>query len=582
MNMTIRRKLFLAFGLVLVLAIGQSFFVLQSLSENNRSSITEIRNALRTADRATETQALFEITAVDVKQVLSRAELISSVDAQARFDENYTDFFNYLQLLKSASMAGDEVQAIENKAEEWKSAVQLYLSGTQVTNLPSDQKLQEYEQSLLIMLDALSGKTVSAAAKVDKAANAKLVSTRNTSIILIVIISIVSLGISFVISRNLGGSIVKLSDAMGKIADGELETEIPAMKRDDEVGQMAKTLGSFLENERNRQNLIEQQKQAEDEQRKRAEEELVIKEQQRVQREEEKQIAQMKSEEQREVLVKSMAADFKGMISEIVDSVSNQATMLRQHAGTVSSSAEKTNTETQSAQTASTKLSSYISEMANATSEVNQSVNGVRRQVTKSTDIARTAVSGSEDAAARMEALSNAGAKVNEVVGLISDIASQTNLLALNATIEAARAGEAGKGFAVVATEVKNLAEQTARATGEIDGYIGEMVGATHDAEQAIDTVSGIISEMNDITLTVSHSIDDQEKAIDLITNNTRSATAVTGEVSETISMVRENAEEGIGASNNVLEAANTLSSTADQLNAKSVQFLENLVRKGT
>ena len=107
-----------------------------------------------------------------------------------------------------------------------------------------------------------------------------------------------------------------------------------------------------------------------------------------------------------------------------------------------------------------------------------------------------------------MRGLVEAGSRIGDVVKLIKDIASQTNLLALNATIEAARAGDAGKGFAVVAGEVKNLANQTGKATDEIAAQIVAVQNATRDAVTAIQGIGSTISQISEIASAIAEAVE--------------------------------------------------------------------------
>ena len=128
---------------------------------------------------------------------------------------------------------------------------------------------------------------------------------------------------------------------------------------------------------------------------------------------------------------------------------------------------------------ASEEASTNAQSVASATEEMASSVNEISRQVQELARIANEAVDQARKTNDRVGELSMAAGRIGDVVELINTIAGQTNLLALNATIEAARAGEAGRGFAVVAFEVKALAEQTARATGEIGQQIAGIQAAT-------------------------------------------------------------------------------------------------------
>jgi methyl-accepting chemotaxis protein len=173
--------------------------------------------------------------------------------------------------------------------------------------------------------------------------------------------------------------------------------------------------------------------------------------------------------------------------------------------------------------------------------------------------------------------LTKAAGRIGDVVELINTIAAQTNLLALNATIEAARAGEAGNGFAVVATEVKALAEQTAKATGEIGQHIGAIQTATNDSVGAIKEIGDTIARMSEISSTIAAAVEEQGAATQEISRNIQHAAQGTSDVSANIGEVQRGAGETGAASAQVHSAAQSLSQESNRLKSEVARFLESV-----
>lgn len=176
------------------------------------------------------------------------------------------------------------------------------------------------------------------------------------------------------------------------------------------------------------------------------------------------------------------------------------------------------------------------------------------------------------DAADSVKRLTEAVAKIGGVLSFISDIAEQTNLLALNATIEAARAGEAGKGFAVVATEVKNLAQQTTGAVGDIDRTIGMIQTEARQSAEVVHDIAEITGSMGETVRTITEQIGRQSAATADITDRMSTARAETEQVADHISAVTSAVSATADAGENAGRAAQA---TADGMHRLRVSATE-------
>ncbi|MTW18463.1 HAMP domain-containing protein [Rhodoplanes serenus] len=285
----------------------------------------------------------------------------------------------------------------------------------------------------------------------------------------------------------------------------------------------------------------------------------------------ERQEAEVAAASRRRDEMNALADRFQAAVGDIVGEVSAAAGRLESTAAALTRTADLTRHNAATVETASTQAAAGVQAVTSATDRMGSSIAEIARQVQASSRIAEEAVRQAETTDARIATLSQAAARIGDVVALITAIAEQTNLLALNATIEAARAG---KGFAVVAQEVKALAAQTGKPTDDIAAQIAEMQQATQDSVTAIKAISGTIGRIAETAAAIAGSMDEQRTATSEIAHHIRQAATGTGRVVETIAVVSRGAEDTGAASGDVQGAAGQLAADSDSLRAEVDKFL--------
>jgi len=358
---------------------------------------------------------------------------------------------------------------------------------------------------------------------------------------------IAGIAVSYYLVRDVSDGIASIVIPMQALGNGDLSAEVPHRGEKTEIGAMADALQVF------KQALIA----------KKAADAAAA--------------ADAEAKIERGRRVDGITRDFENVIGEIVQTVSSASTQLEASAGTLSATAERSQTLTTAVAAASEEASTNVQSVASATEELSTSVGEIGRRVQESARMATDAVGQARVTNDRVSQLSKAASRIGDVVELINTIAGQTNLLALNATIEAARAGEAGRGFAVVASEVKALAEQTAKATGEISQQISGIQGATQESVNAIKEISGTIERLAEISSTIAAAVEEQGAATQEISRNVQQAATGTQQVSSNITDVQRGAGETGAASSQVLSAAQSLSGDSKRLRLEVGKFLESV-----
>ena len=267
-------------------------------------------------------------------------------------------------------------------------------------------------------------------------------------------------------------------------------------------------------------------------------------------------------------MVKALSTDLRMLLAEATG-LAGAAEELSVSSAVIMSSAEESSVEATVVAAAAEQVSANVQTVATATEQMSASIREIASNTSTASSVAARAVTAAQTANDTITKLGASSAEIGMVIKVINSIAAQTNLLALNATIEAARAGAAGKGFAVVASEVKELAQETSRATEDIGQRIDAIQTDSLAAATAIAEIATIIEQINESQVTIASALEEQTATTNEMSRNVSEAATGAGEIASSITSVATSASstsEGVSETHTLNTEMSRLSSEMSAL----------------
>lgn len=273
----------------------------------------------------------------------------------------------------------------------------------------------------------------------------------------------------------------------------------------------------------------------------------------------------------------ALATELEDAVGAVVDQVAAASAELEATAGGLVDTAKSNSIVSSSVAEQSSSVADFMQAVTDSVERMRASVRSIETQATSSSATAGEAIAQTQRVEGTFAALQTATKQIDDVIGLIADVADQTRLLAFNATIEAARAGESGKGFAVVANEVKELADQTAGATLTINNQIRDIEAASEAASEAVQSMGESVAQMGESAEAIGHAVSEQREAIGDVSKSTDSAKTATIEVNSGIDEITQSAEMTSNAASDLTNAALELSEMSGNLRLTVAQVVERI-----